>query len=179
MTTKQSDPLSNLQFQSRGENEGSEFIKLKKGNSIKLRVFTTNPTIHINVYGKEQISFAVWNWDEDKAMILSKGPSIARQISQLHQDEDFGADITAIDIKVTSTSTGPEPTDVEHSINALPKAADITDSQLEALAELDKNLSKIFKGSVRAEEYNNGIKPQVFSGSEIVTDDIKLDELPF
>lgn len=176
-----SDALSNLSFHTDNGEKSDNFIKLKAGKSIKLRVFTTNPTIHVNKYGKEQISFAVWNWDEDKAMILSKGPSIARQISTLHQDDDFGADITKVDIKVTSTSTGPEITDVEHTINALPKAADISDEQIEALQELDKKLSTIFKGSVRAEEYNNGIKPQVFhpDDGEPIDEPIELSKIPF
>lgn len=179
MTTTK-DPLSNLQFQSSSDSKKDGFIKLKKDSSIKVRIFTTNPTIHVNNFGKEQISFAVWNWDEDKAMILSKGPSIARAISAIHQDDDFGADVTKVDIKITSTSTGPEITDVEHTINVLPKAADISDAQLEALEELDKKLSTINKGSVRAEEYNNGIKPQVFhpDDGEPVTD-IELTAIPF
>jgi hypothetical protein len=178
--TSKTDPLSALEFQTKGEGDKKEFIKLVKGGSIKMRVFTTNPTIHVNNFGKEQISFAVWNWDEDRAMILSKGPSIARQISTLHQDDDFGADITKIDIKITSTSTGSEITDVEHSINALPKAADISDLQLEALEELDKKLDTIFKGSVRAEAYNNGIKPQIFhpDDGEPLTD-IDISNIPF
>ena len=170
-----SDPLSKLQFsEGKGEN-GNNFIKFTAGQSIKVRVYTINPTIHINAYGKEQISFAVWSYDEDKAMILSKGPSIARQISQLHQDEDFGADITKTDIKISATGEGM---DREYSVNALPKSMDITANQLEALEELDKNLSKIFKGSVRAEEYNNGIKPQVFADAEEVTQDT-LADIPF
>lgn len=173
MTTK-SDPLSKLQF-NEGGGASSEFIKFKSGSSYKLRIFTTNPTIHVNNFGKEQISFAVWNWEEDKAMILSKGPSIARQISQLHQDEDFGADITKVDIKISATGDGM---DREYTLNVLPKSIDMTEAQEEALTELDKSLSKIFKGSVRAEEYNNGVKPQVFADAEEVTD-IDPTTIPF
>lgn len=170
------DPLSNLQFKEGGESS-SEFIKFKAGEAVKLRVFTTNPTIHVNRFGKEQISFAVWNWDEDKAMILSKGPSIARQISQIHIDEDFGADITKLDIKILPTG---EDMNREYSINVLPKAVDISGAQLEALEELDKNLSKIFKGSVRAEEYNNGIKPASFHPEEgQILDEETVKNIPF
>ena len=177
MTTTKTDALSNLQFKDNKGDGGGNFIKFAAGQSVKLRVFTTNPTIHINNYGKEQISFAVWNWDEDKAMILSKGPSIARQISALHQDDDFGADITKVDIKILATG---ESMDREYAINVLPKAADISDAQLEALKELDAKLGTIFKGSVRAEEYNNGIKPQVFGeGGEVIDDPIQLNEMPF
>lgn len=174
MTTKAGDALSNLQFKEGNGEGGSEFIKFKAGESVKVRVFTTNPTIHINNYGKEQISFAVWNWDEDKAMILSKGPSIARQISHLHQDDDFGADITLVDIKILATGEGM---DREYSINVLPKAQDISDAQIEALKELDAKLSTIFKGSVRAEEYNNGIKPRAFGSEEL--DEKTISEIPF
>jgi len=175
MTTTK-DPLSNLQFKE--GNSENNFIKFVDGKAIKVRVFTTNPTIHVNNFGKEQISFAVWNWDEDKAMILSKGPSIARSISAIHQDDDFGADITKVDIKITPTG---EEMNRKYGINVLPKAADISDAQLEALKELDGKLSSIFKGSVRAEEYNNGIKPQVFHPDDgaPVNDSIDLADLPF
>lgn len=172
------DALSKLQFKE--GNSESNFIKFVTDKAIKVRVFTTNPTIHVNNYGKEQISFAVWNWDEDKAMILSKGPSIARQISTIHQDDDFGADVTKVDIKITPTGDGMNR---EYGVNVLPKATDISDAQLEALAELDKKLSSIFKGSVRAEEYNNGIKPQAFhpDDGEPLNEDEQLDltKLPF
>jgi hypothetical protein len=169
------DGLSNLQFKE--SNSESNFIKFVAGTPVKLRVFTTNPTIHINRYGKEQISFAVWNWDEDKAMILSKGPSIARQISHLHNDEDFGADITKLDIKIMPTG---EDMNREYSVNVLPKAQDISEEQIEALKELDESFSKIFKGSVRAEEYNNGVKPENFiiEEGEPVDSDTK-SEIPF
>lgn len=176
MTTKTTDPLANLQFKEGNGEGGNNFIKFAAGQAVKLRIFTKNPTIHVNKFGKEQISFAVWNWDEDKAMILSKGPSIARQISTLHQDEDFGADITAVDIKILATGEGM---DREYSINILPKSMDITDKQLEAMEELDKNLGTIFKGSVRAEEYNNGIKPNDYSGEHEEVTDINPLEMPF
>lgn len=178
------DALSTLHFKE-GNSDGGGFIKFKADEPVKLRIFTTNPTIHVNNYGKEQISFAVWNWNEDKAMILSKGPSIARQISQIHVDDDFGADITKVDIKITPTGEGM---DREYSVNVLPKPQDLTKDQEAALEELDKKLGTIFKGSVRAEEYNNGVKPVGMPAEDegdIVheedTDDkpIKMSEIPF
>ena len=178
--TKSSDPLSNLEFKEGGA--GGDFIKFVAGKPIKIRVFTVNPTIHINNYGKEQISFAVWNWDEDKAMILSKGASIAKQISAIHRDEDFGADITKIDIKITPTGEGMER---EYAINPLPKPMDLNDGQEEALAELDKKLDTIFKGSVRAADYNAGKKPAKpdFNPERdierIEGEPINLDSIPF
>lgn len=170
-----SDPLSNLQFKEGGE--GGDFIKFTPDHPVKVRVLTTNPTIHINNYGKEQISFAVWSFDEGKPMILSKGPSVARQISNLHRDEDFGADITQVDIKITPSGEGMSR---EYSISALPKTSKLFDKQIEDVKELDKKLSTIFKGSVRAEEYNNGIKPRnsiVEDGAPLDAD--ALDSIPF
>lgn len=175
MTIKTSDPLSKLQFKE--GNSENNFVKFVADKPIKIRVFTTNPTIHINNFGKEQISFAVWNWDEDKAMILSKGSSIARAISTIHQDEDFGSDITKVDIKITPTGEGMNR---EYGIMPLSKAADISDAQIEALEELDKKLSTIFKGSVRAEEYNNGVRPQVFHPDDgEPLNDLQLTDVPF
>ena len=171
--TKSSDPLAGLEFKE--GNSESNFIKFKAGEAVKLRVFTTNPTIHVNNYGKEQISFAVWNWTEDKPMILSKGPSIARQVSNIHRDEDFGSDITKVDIKITPTGEGM---DREYSVNVLPKSTDINDEQEKSLVELDGKLDAIFKGSVRAEAYNNGVKPRNMN-AEVEGEEVDLSTLPF
>lgn len=172
-----SDALRNLQFKDGGSSSENGFIKFKADVPVKLRVFTTNPTIHLNQWGKEQISFAVWNYDENKAMILSKGASIARQISSIHKDEDFGADITQLDIKITPTG---EDLNREYSINVLPKAQKLTDEQLEELADLDKNLDKILKSSIRADAYNAGERPKnVEEDLKDMSDPINLDEIPF
>lgn len=166
------DALSNLQFKENGE--GNSFIKFVSDVPVKARIVTTNPTIHINNYGKEQISFAVWSFNEEKAMILSKGSSIARQISNLHRDEDLGSDVTKLDLKITPSGDGMNR---EYAIIVLPKTAVLTDQQLESVVELDGKLSTIFKGSVRAEEYNNGVKPTnpVIENGE----DLSLENLPF
>lgn len=171
--SNQSDPLANLAFKE--SDGGGDFIKFNADQPVKVRVLTINPTIHVNNYGKEQISFAVWSFDESKPMILSKGPSIARQISNIHRDDDLGADITQIDIKITPHGEGMNR---EYSIIALPKATKLTEAQVEQVMELDKKLSTIFKGSVRADEYNNGIKPTTFTDGEPLTEN-NLSDIPF
>lgn len=173
------DALSSLQFKDNSSSDGGGFIRFKADVPVKLRVFTTNPTIHVNQYGKEQISFAVWNYDEDKAMILSKGPSIAKQLSAIHVDEDFGEDITKLDIKITPTG---EDLNREYSINVLPKAQELTEKQVDELEELDKNLDKILKNSIRADAYNRGERPvpadTIVDEGELI-DKTDLSSIPF
>lgn len=145
-----SDPLKNFEFP---ESEGL-FLKLEKGGSVKLRVLTTDPLVSYDNYGNMRFSFVVWNWDAKKAQILSKGNSIARALQQLHNDEDYGANIQEIDLKITAVSTGSEKKDVEYSVNPLPKAQKITDEILEEVKKVD--LEKAIKDGKRMSALSEG-----------------------
>lgn len=160
------DGLRDLRFKEAASGE-SNFIKFVADVPVKLRVFTTNPTIHVNKYGKEQYSFAVWNYNDEKAMILSKGVSIAKGIANLHNDEDFGADITKIDIKILPTG---EQMDREYAINVLPKTLPVSKDQEAALKELDEKLPVILKTAVRATDYNNGMRPEAMESEDPTVD---------
>ena len=145
------DGLRGLQFK---ENKGGDtFIKFQAGNPLKLRVFTTNPVISKDTYGNTRYSFAVWNYEEERPMVLSKGTSIARPLSQLHNDEDYGADITKQDVKITPTG---EELERRYTINVLPKPQDLPEDAVQALWDLDANLDKIIKNGIRADQFNEG-----------------------
>lgn len=148
-----SNALANLQFKEGG---GGDFIRFKAGETIKLRVFSTNPVVNIDNFGNTRYSFSVWNYNEDRAMILSATPSITKAIHQLHIDEDYDSDVTKLDIKINPTGDGLER---RYSVQALPKAQKLTAEQEEAIKELDAKLGSIIKNGVRAEEYNNGKQP--------------------
>lgn len=156
------DPLAGMQF----EDKTSDFIKFKADEPVKLRVLSTNPLIHDNTFtdkktGEISVStkyaFAVHNYNEDRAMILDASPSIARTIHKLHTDEDWGADVTKVDIKVEPTG---EMLERRYAISGVPKAQTLTEEQEKAVFELDEKLESIIKNGVRAEDYNNGVRAE-------------------
>jgi ribosomal protein L7/L12 len=148
------DALSALRFPEKSG--GDTFIKFETGKPVKLRVFTTNPLISLDNYGNTKYSFAVWSFDDGKAKILSKGTSIAQGIAGLHNDPDYGSNITKVDIKIIPTGDGMER---RYTINVLPQAQNLTPEALKETKELDENLEKIIKNGVRAEDYNQGKEP--------------------
>ncbi len=170
-----SDALRNIRLKSGGES-GGLFIKFAADEPIKLRVFTTNPIVANDSFGNTRYNFAVWNFTEAKAMILSAGAIITRAISELHSDEDYGADVTAVDIKISPTG---EKMERRYSVQVLPKASNLDTKDAETVVELDKDLEKYVKNGIRAEEYNNGGElPDVVHEVETQLDDEALANMP-
>lgn len=159
------DALSALRFPEKSG--GDTFIKFEKDKAIKLRVYTTNPLISLDNYGNTKYSFAVWSYDDGKAKILSKGTSIAQGIAGLHNDPDYGEDITKLDIKIVPTGDGMER---RYTINVLPKAQNLTTEAMTEVKELDENMDKIIKNGVRAEDYNNGKQPVAVTKEDLEVD---------
>lgn len=166
------DGLSNLDF----KGGSSDFIKFVADKPIKLRVLTLNPLVSNNSYTNEKTGevtvstkygFAVWNYTEDRAMILNATPSIAQTIHRLHTDEDYGEDVTKLDIKIEPTG---EMLERRYTINVLPKSQKLTDEQETAVLELDGKLDSIIKNGIRADEYNEG-KRNKAPEDEIIEDD--------
>ncbi|HWT40039.1 MAG TPA: hypothetical protein VN081_02090, partial [Dongiaceae bacterium] len=124
-----SDPLSNYNFGS-----GSSGLYVSEF-PVKLRVLTTDPVVHMEEkYGSTKFAFIVWNHDLGKAQILDRGSSIAKAIQELHNDEDYGADIQKIDIKITSTGEGKE---TRYAVTPLPKSIELTKDQIKEAADID------------------------------------------
>lgn len=182
-----SNPLANLKFEST-----SDFIKFKADVPVKARVLSVNPLIHDNTFtdkntGEVSVStkyaFAVWNYNEDRAMILDASPSIAQGIHQKHTDEDYGEDITKVDLKITPTG---EMLERRYTLDVLPKAQEISADQEKAVKELDAKLDTIIKGGIRAEDYNNGTRANKPDEKKLDTvhqppegEEIDLDTIPF
>lgn len=174
------DALRSLTF---GDGGSDTFIKFEAGKALKLRVFTTNPVVSIDNYGNTRFSFVVWDWEAGKAKILSKGASIARPLSELHNDEDYGADITKVDIKIIPSGDGMER---RYNIQVLPKANNLSSASTEELQKLEDKLETIIKNGVRADRYNEGERPEAekqldeianFPGDEDAP--LDLNNIPF
>lgn len=158
---------------------GGLFVKIDEDNPVKLRVLTVDPLINVDeTYGATRFAFVVYNFTEGKAQILNKGWSIAGELQKIHLDEDFGADIQKVDVKITATGSGKE---TRYSVNPLPNAQKLTDEQLAEVIEID--LEKVIKNGTRMSEVNAG-KKSYPKAKEVVIEDIpdeevNLDEIPF
>lgn len=144
------NPLRDLKL---GDGSGGSFIKFKSGEPVKLRVLSTDPVVNVDQYGNTRFSFPVWSYNDNQPMILSKGASIVRAIQNIDADEDFGANVTKVDLKITASGEGME---TRYTINALPNAVELSTEQIEAVEELDAKLEKVIKNGVRASAYNTG-----------------------
>src|SRR4051812_41859128 len=104
------DALSSFDFDK--VSKAGLFIKFQAGKALTLRVLTTDPMISESTFEDKQtgevsintrVAFVVYNFTEDRAQILQASPAMARKIGDLHRDQDFGADIRKLDIKITPT----------------------------------------------------------------------------
>jgi len=155
------DALKNLTF-NEGGGSGDLYVGFEAGKSVKLRVFTTNPVVHMDKYGNTRYAFVVWDYEAGKAKILSKGASIARPIAELHSDDDYGADITKQDIKIIPSGDGMER---RYNIQVLPKPNNLSSESLDELKKLEEKLDSIVKNGIRAERYNEGERPEAVAAN--------------
>ena len=152
---------------------GDLFTTVKSDQPQKLRVLTLDPIVHVDKFANTRYAFVVYNYTVGKAQILDKGASIAKQISDLHLDDDYG-DINKIDIKITATGEGME---TRYSVNVLPKTESLTVDQIKEAANI--KLDEIVKGGTRMSALNNG-EPLQTATPEYTDEDapISLDDLP-
>lgn len=168
------DGLRNIRL--KDSSSGGDFIKFKDGEPVKVRIFSTNPLIANDQFGNTKYNFSCWNFTEARAMVLSAGATITRAISDLHNDEDYGADVTKVDIKITPTG---EKMERRYTIQVLPKPATLTPEDVAKAEELDANLEKLVKNGIRAEEYNNGGELPSVEGDNLTSGDVEyLSQVP-
>lgn len=174
------DALSTYKFKEGGG--GDLFVAIKEDSPQKLRVLTLDPIVHIDKFGNTRYAFVVFNYTEGKAMILDKGTSIAKQLSALHTDEDYG-ELNKIDVKISATGEGME---TRYSVNVLPKTETLTTDQIKECAGL--KLDEIIKGGVRMSDVNEGtpipeqesdVKKKVDEVFENGDEPINLEDIPF
>lgn len=160
----ETDALKDFKFK---DAAGSDlFVSIKEGEPQKLRVLTLDPVVHIDKFANTRYGFVVYNYTQSKAQILDKGASIAKQISDLHQDDDYG-DINKIDIKISATGEGK---DTRYSVNVLPKTETLTTDQIKECAAL--KLDEIIKNGTRMSALNGGAP---MPEAEIQLNDVDVD----
>lgn len=187
----ETDALKNFNFP---KNKGL-FTTFEDGDEFKLRVLTTDPVVStkeftapdgtINIATK--FAFIVYNFTLEKAQILNAGATITKEIQRIHQDEDFGANIKKVDIKITAT--GNKLTR-KYTVNVLPNTQTLTMEQIKECQAIDLE-DKIDGGQrmslYNPEEYKEKIvevEPKQPGEDDVVVTDvpegeIDLSDIPF
>lgn len=108
------------------------FVKFKADKPLTVRILTTDPVISQSEFEDKKtgevnlntrFNYIVYNFTEGKAQILGASPAMSRKFGELHMDEDFGANIRNIDIKITPTG---EQLERRYDIQVLPIAKQLT-----------------------------------------------------
>lgn len=111
------------------------FLKWEAGKPVKLRILTTDPLVFLDKFGNTRFAFTVYNLTEGKAQILQASPGMARRIGELHTDDDFGANIRGIDIKITPTGDGMER---RYTIDPITmNVRDLTSAEIKEASEIN------------------------------------------
>lgn len=131
--------MSNV-YQDHDPNEGQgQFLKLKDGDSVKMRIMS-DPAISVYKPGdKPRYNWIVFNHDKKQVQVYSAGSSVFSQIRDL--TEEWG-DPQEFDIKVKRTGSGMQ--DTSYSVNPVKES---TSLPKDAETEADKiDLVKTIKG---------------------------------
>lgn len=183
----EADALKTFQFP---KNKGL-FVSFDDGDEFKLRVLTTDPVVTNKefidpVTGETNLStkfaFIVYNFSLEKAQILNAGATITREIQRLHQDEDYGANIKQIDIKIAAT--GSKLTR-KYSVNALPKAEVLTNEQIKECQAINleekvdgQRMSFYKPADYQATDTNKPTEGDIVI-EDIPDEPINLNDIPF
>jgi hypothetical protein len=189
----ETDGLGNFDFTK--VQKPSVFLKFEAGKALKLRVLTIDPIITTQEFesadGEVNLStrfaFIVYNWTDKRAQILQASPNMAKRFAELHTDEDYGANIRKVDIKITPTG---EKLQRKYDIQVLPTAQEMSNDQIRECQEI--KLEEIIKDGQRASFYEPPEKTATsgydaakakrneLSGDTDPGDDpINLDDIPF
>lgn len=133
------------------QGDGSDYLKLKDGDSFKLRLVSL-PIVYSSSYTNQEsnetkvstrYAYVVWNHDENRAQVWgSINAATYGQISELVKDEDFG-DHREYDVKVSRTGSGAS--DTRYSVRPGVKRYALTPDQIKSCSELDA-IDKVSKG---------------------------------
>lgn len=169
------DSLSNFDF-NRVSKPG-KFLKFEAGKPVTVRVLTKDPIVQERVYegdGETRIDtkfcFIVWNFTHERAQIMTVGPSIAKTLQSIANDEDFGSNLQQCDIKISPEGEKLKRTYTVNVIRHSGNEKQLTAKMVEEARalNLDEDITDGNRG--RLSEYNpEGVQPNksVKQGSDI------------
>lgn len=159
----------------------------------KVRILTLDPMVYNNNFGQTKYAFIVFNLDEDKVQIFDTTPGNASRFKEIHMDEDYGANLRAIDVKIKTN--GKSGINIRYTVETVGVPHNLTPEQMriiyDAHIDLEKIVTKNNPGAVRLSEVNAGKKPGASLGrdntlepedtviEDIGDEPINLDNIPF
>lgn len=173
---------------------GGLFLKFEAKRDITMRVLTVDPVVSQRDFtdpktGETKLntsfSFIIYNFTDGRAQIMRASPGVAKTISVLHLDNDFGANIRNADIKIKPTGEGLERRYEIQVLNHSGNERKLTSEQVEEAKQI--NLDKLVEGW-RLSEWEKKQKPKTGEDSgqqddlvitDIGDDPINLDYIPF
>ncbi len=102
------DSLSDFDFNK--VSKPGKYLKFEAGKPVTVRILTKDPVIQQREFTDKKngevnlrtsFCFIVWNFTDERAQILSAGPSMAKTFQTIGKDEDFGANLQKCDIKIS------------------------------------------------------------------------------
>lgn len=152
---------------------GDLYLKLKDGESVKLRI-ASEPVIFTNEFdGKisERFAWVVFNRNENKAQVYAAGKSVYGQIADL---VDEWGEPTTFDVTIKRTGEG---LDTRYGVVPSPKSEDLTKEEQEQVANVD--LLKATGGYWLSDFAKDGNlpEPKTKSSQTGLDEEINLDEV--
>lgn len=161
------DSLSGFDFNK--VSKPGKFLKWEAGKPVTVRVLTKDPVVQERTFTDKKTDeinistkfcFIVWNFTDEKAQILSAGPSMAKTFQRIANDPDFGSNLQKCDIKISPEG---EMLDRVYDINVLRHSGSekqITAAMVAEAKELDLDNDVTEGNKGRLSQYEpNGVKP--------------------
>lgn len=92
-----------------------QFLKFTPGEPVKVRILTTDPVISESEFTDQRtgeltlntrFAYIVYNFTDKKAQIMQVTPKSAKRIAEIHMDQEYGANIRNVDIRITPPAKG-------------------------------------------------------------------------
>lgn len=178
----ETDSLSGFDFAK--VSKPGKFLKFEAGKPVTVRVLTKDPVVQERTFtdkktGEINIStkfcFIVWNFTDERAQILSAGPSMAKTFQRIANDPDFGSNLQKCDIKISPEG---EMLDRVYDINVLRHSGSekpVTSNMVEEAKKLDLDTDVEEGNKGRLSQYEpDGVKP----GKKTIAASQGTDDLP-
>jgi hypothetical protein len=167
---------------------GDLYLKLKDGDSVKLRI-ASEPVIFTNDFdGKitERFAWVVYNRNDKKAQVYAAGKSVYGQLADLV--EEWG-EPTEYDITIKRSGEGLE---TKYGVVPSPTSLDLTGDEKKAVDEVDllkatggrwlqdfAKDGKLPDPKVKSESTTTTSEVPVEAYADVSDEEINLDDIPF
>lgn len=126
----------------------------------KIRILTRDPMVYTDKYANTRYAFAVYDIENEKVLILNKGPGFAKRFQEINSDPDFGGDVRKVDLKITTN--GKSGLETRYTISPVGTPGDMSATAVKAVMAQGFDLAEAIKknnpNALRLSEINSGAK---------------------